>query len=237
MEAGVNVSDAMTPQVISVTPTATILDAARLMLENHVSGLPVIDGHGKLVGMVSEKDLLRRPEIGTERQRSPWLDAFLGPAEAAAAYVQSHGMKIGEVMTTLVVSIGREATLDEAVQLMETHDVKRLPVVDQGRVIGIISRADLLRALVGVLSSLSPSSQEDAAMRERILQDIGKQSWSAGALVDVVVRNGVAVLWGSISDMAQREALKVLVESTSGVNTVEDHLILRGEPPVQLPRN
>ncbi|HLN08072.1 MAG TPA: CBS domain-containing protein [Xanthobacteraceae bacterium] len=198
LEAGVNVSDAMTPQVISVGPAAPILDAARLMLENHISGLPVIDA-GSLASS-AKKDLLRRQEIGTERQQSRWLDAFLGPPEEAAAYVHSHGMKVGEVMTTRVVTVGPEATLDQAVRLMETHEVKRLPVVHQDRVIGIISRADLLRALVGVFSSLSASSQEDAAMRERILQHIGRQCWSAGALVDVVQRNGVAVLWGSISD-------------------------------------
>jgi len=127
LEAGVNVSDAMTQQVISVGPAAPILDAARLMLENHISGLPVIDA-GSLASS-AKKDLLRRQEIGTERQQSRWLDAFLGPPEEAAAYVHSHGMKVGEVMTTRVVTVGPEATLDQAVRLMETHEVKRLPGV------------------------------------------------------------------------------------------------------------
>jgi len=220
----------MVRKIISGLPNASVTDTIRLMLEKHVSGLPFIDDQGMLVGIVTEKDFLRRPEIGTERSRSRWLDALLGPAEAAAAYVHSHGVKVRDVITRDPVTVGPAASLADAAQLMETRNVKRLPVVDGRKVVGIVSRADLLRALVSFFPDVSASSGDDGAIRDRILSEIGRQSWSAGAFVDVVVRDGVADLWGSIDDAAQRRALQVLVESTPGIRSVRDHLVWKGQP-------
>jgi CBS domain-containing protein len=141
------VSDVMTRRVISVSPETNVFVAIRLMLKHHVSGLPVIDNHAKLVGILSEGDLLRRGEIETERKRSVWLDALFGPADGAAHYVHSHGSAVKEVMTRDPLTVTEDTRLDEVVRLMENRNVKRLPVLRDGKVIGIVSRANLMRAL------------------------------------------------------------------------------------------
>src|SRR6516164_2770080 len=134
------VSDVMTKRVISISPETSVFVAIRLMLKHHVSGLPVIDNHGKLVGILSEGDLLRRGEIETERRRSVWLDALFGPADGAADYVHSHGLAVKDVMTRDPITVTENTTLDEVVRLMENRNVKRLPVLGDGKVIGIVSR-------------------------------------------------------------------------------------------------
>ena len=223
------VSDIMTRRVISVAPDATILDAVGLMLKHHVSGLPVIDAHGRLAGIVTEGDFLRRPETGTERRRSRWLDAVFGPAEGAKRYVHSHGTKVGDVMTEKVVTVDERETLEQVVHLMEVHRIKRLPVLRGGKVVGIVSRANLMRALASVHRESPKGSSDDAAMRDRILAEIERQSWSAGADVDVVVCACLADIWGTIADPQQGEALKVLVANVPGVKTVVDHLRWDGD--------
>jgi CBS domain-containing protein len=223
-EIAMKVSDVMTRRVVSVAPEATIRHAIRLMLDNHISGLPVIDDKGKLVGIVSEGDFLRRSEIGTERKRSHWLDAFLGPGAPANDYVHSHGFKVKEVMTRKPITVQEDTPLDQVVHLMESLRVKRLPVVRGEKVVGVVSRVNLMRALASIYRAAPKSSKDDAAIRSQILSDIAKQDWSAGVDVDVVVRDGIADIWGSIAELAQRDALKVLVERTPGVKQVEDHL-------------
>ncbi len=213
----------MTRRVISVAPGAPIRDAVGLMLKHHISGLPVIDAHGRLVGIVSEGDFLRRSETGTDARRSRWLDAVFGPADGARRYVHSHGTKVGDVMTAKVVTVDEHDGLEQVVHLMETHRIKRLPVMRGARVVGIVSRANLMRALASVHRGHG-RSQDDAAIRERILADIAQQSWSAGADIDVVVRAGVADVWGTLAEPEQRAALEVLVANVPGVKRVVDHL-------------
>jgi len=219
------VSDVMTRRVVSVMPEATIRHAIRLMLHNHISGLPVIDDKGKLVGIVSEGDFLRRAEIGTERKRSHWLVAFLGPGAPASDYARSHGIKVQEVMTRKPITVQEDTLLDQVVHLMESHKIKRLPVVRGEKVVGVVSRANLMRALASIYRAAPKSSRGDAAIRSQILADIAKQDWSVGVDVDVVVRDGIADIWGSIAEPEQRDALRVLVEKTPGVKRVVDHLI------------
>ncbi len=223
------VADIMTRRVVSVAPEATILDAVGLMLKHHVSGLPVIDDRGRLVGVVTEGDFLRRPETGTERRRSRWLDAVFGPAEGAKHYVHSHGLQVGQVMTDKVVTVAEHEPLDHVVHLMEVHRIKRLPVLRGHKVVGIVSRANLMRALASVHRGARAAAKNDAAVRDRILAEIERQGWSAGADVDVVVRSGVVDVWGTIPDPAQHDALKVLVKATPGVKTVIDHLHWEGD--------
>jgi CBS domain-containing protein len=218
------VADIMTHHVVSVAPDATILDAIALMHKHRFSGLPVIDHDGKLVGIVTEADFLRRPETGTTRRRSRWLDAWFGATEGAKAYVQSHGMRIADVMTRNVVTVTPDAPLDHVVHLMEVHEIKRLPVLHAGTVVGIVSRANLMHALASVHRAAPPDATDDAATRERILAEIDRQTWSVGADVDVVVRAGIADVWGTLAEPAQRDALKVLIERTPGIKQVVDHL-------------
>jgi CBS domain-containing protein len=225
-----NVSDVMTRRVISISPETSIVAAIQLMLKHRISGLPVIDNHAKLVGIITEGDFLRRAEIETERKRSIWLDALLGPAEGAADYVHSHGLAVKEVMTRGPSTVAENTPLGEAVLLMENKNVKRLPVLRDGKVVGIISRANLMRALMSIHRAAPKSSDNDAAIRGFILADIGKQHWSSGAIVDVVVHEGVVDLWGTITDIGQRDALIVLAKNVPGVIKVEEHLTWKGQP-------
>jgi CBS domain-containing protein len=223
------VSDVMTRRVISVSPETSVFVAIRLVLKHHVSGLPVIDNHAKLVGILSEGDLLRRGEIETERKRSVWLDALFGPADGAADYVHSHGLAVKEVMTRDPITVTENTRLDEVVRLMENRNVKRLPVLRDGKVIGIVSRANLMRALLGIHRTTPQSSDDDAAIREYVLAEVRRHDWSSGAVVDVVVHGGMVELWGTVGDLAQREALKVLAENVPGVVRVEDHLAVKDQ--------
>lgn len=218
------VSDVMTRRVISIRPEATILEAIRLMLQNHVSGLPVIDADGNLVGIVTEGDFLRRTETGTERKRPRWLEFLTSPGKLADEYVHTHGRRIEEVMTPDPVTATEEMPLDEVVRLMEARRIKRLPVVRRGRVIGILSRANLLHALASFGHKMPASKKNDVTIRELILGEIDKQSWTSTHLINVLVHNGVVELWGTIFDGKQGDALKVLVENVPGVERVEDHL-------------
>ena len=224
------VSDVMTRRVISILPAASISEAVKLMLKNHISGLPVIDDEGKLVGILSEGDLLRRSEIGTERGRSRWLDALFCPSDAADAYVHSHGRKVKDVMTRDPVTVKESTPLYEVVHLMERRNIKRLPVARASKVVGIISRANLIRALAGLHLQGRASEKTDCAIRNRIMADIEKQDWAYSAFVDVTVRKGVVDLWGTITDLEQRDALRVLAENISGVKKIEDHLRWSNEP-------
>jgi CBS domain-containing protein len=158
-------ADIMTGRVISVTPDASILECARLMLQHRISGLPVIDAAGNLVGIVSEGDFLRRVEAGTERKRARWLEFITGPARLAGEYVHSHGRRVDEVMTREPLTIMEDTPVDDVVRLMEEHRVKRFPVTRGAKVVGIVSRANLLRALAGVAREAAPAAQDDQALR------------------------------------------------------------------------
>jgi CBS domain-containing protein len=233
-KASVKASDLMTHGVISVTPETGIVHAIRLMLRNHVSGLPVIDHDGKLVGMLTESDFLRRSEIGTERKRSAWFDALFGPAESAGRYVRSHGLKVRDVMTGDPTTVPENAPLDQVVRLMEAKAVRRLPVMRRHKIVGIVSRADLMRGLATARRVRPRASMKDSLIRNRILAEIARQSWAAGAAIDVVVRNGIVELWGDIVDTRQRKALGVLVENTPSVRRSPD---LARYPVCPVPRS
>jgi len=219
-----NAADVMTAKVLSVGPESSIVDAVKLMLAHNISGLPVVDSDGRLLGIVSEGDFLRRAETGTERRRPRWLEFLLGPGRLADEYIHTHGRKIKEVMTTNVATVSEETPLDEVVRLMERRRIKRVPVMRQEKLVGIITRANLLRALASIGDELRPSVSNDAELRRLVLSELGKQNWAPNASVDVTVRNGVVQLWGIIFDERQRGALRVVVENIEGVKDVKDHL-------------
>jgi len=217
--------DIMTPEVVSVGPDASILEAIRLMLQNRISGLPVVDPQGKLVGVVTEGDFLRRAETGTERKRARWTEFFMGPGRGADEYVRTHGRKVTEVMTPDPVTITEDTGLDEVVSLMEQRRVKRLPVVRGPRLVGIVSRANLLHALASVARELPSGAKTDPGIRDQILSELARQTWVPRDFINVVVRNGVVELWGTIFDERERQAAKVAAENVAGVNEVRDHLV------------
>lgn len=217
--------DVMARTVISVDPDATVLQAARQMLQHRLSGLPVIDKSGNLVGILSEGDFLRRRETQTERKHSRWLEFLMGPGKLAAEYTHSHGSKVAEVMTVDVCTVTEDTALEDVVELMERRRIKRVPVVRGKQVVGIITRANLMHAMVSLARTAPKDAKDDTTIREKLLAEMQKEKWAPTAMVNVVVRGGVVELWGSIFDERHREALKVMAENISGVQAVKDHLV------------
>jgi len=216
------VKDVMTPKVICIDADEGVLKAARLMLQNRISGLPVLDKEGELVGIVTEGDFLRRGELGTQRQRPKWLEFILGPGKLAEEYVQTWGGKVREIMTPDPWTIGEDETLEAVVEVMERRRIKRIPVTRAGRIVGIISRANLMHALASSAREISVPSSDDSAIRDNILAAIAKQDWAPH--VNVIVKNGVAELHGIITDNRERQALIVATENVPGVKQVRDLL-------------
>ena len=219
------VKDVMTKKVIGVQAEADVATAIDLMVSSRVSGLPVIDDGGALVGLLSEADLIRRIEIGTQGKPATWLSCLVHPGRLAEDYARTHGRKVGEIMTREVVTVGPEALLEEAAALMEEKGVRRLPVVSEGKLVGILARADFMRALAGfVRQSYDEPLTSDAEIKRRIEAELGQQSWAPAGMVDVKVSNGGVELHGAITDEAQRSAIRILAENVDGVRTVHDHL-------------
>jgi CBS domain-containing protein len=216
--------DIMTTTVMTVTRDSTVAHAIRLMLQKKISGLPVVNTAGRLVGMVTEGDLLRRAETGTERRRPRWLEFLLGPGRLAEEYTHTHGRKVEEVMTPSPVTASEDTSLDEIVRLMEKRQIKRIPIVRGEQLVGIVSRANLLHALASLSHELKPASQSDVAIREQLLEYLKSQPWAPVAMLDITVRDGVVELWGAITDERERQALIVAAENFPGVKTVQDHL-------------
>ncbi len=217
------VRDVMTRNVISAAASETVLEAVRTMLQNRISGLPVVDAEGNLIGMVTEGDFLRRGEIGTERRRPKWLEFLVGPGRLADEYVHTSGRKVEAVMTVNPVSVTEDDSLETVVELMERRRIKRLPVLRDGKVVGIISRANLMHALVSLARDAQTPAGGDLATRDRVLAAFRKQPWAPQ--INVVVKNGVAELWGTIMDERERRACVVTVENVAGVSKVHDHLV------------
>jgi CBS domain-containing protein len=215
-------SDVMTWGVISVDTETPVVRAAQLMLHHRVSGLPVVDANGDLVGIVTEGDFLRRGELGTQRQRPRWLQFLIGPGRLANEYVRACGRKVGEIMTPNPQAITGDTPVVKIVELMEKNRIKRLPVVDGRKVIGVVSRANLLHALASIARDAKPPAGNDAAIRDQIVAELKTQTWAPE--INVVVRNGVVELWGIISDERERQAFVVAAENVPGVKRVHDHL-------------
>jgi len=218
-------SDVMTRVVISAAPDATVLQAARQMLQHHISGLPVIDKAGNLVGVLSEGDFLRRRETHTERRRSRWLEFLMGPGKIAAEYTHSHGSRVAEVMTTNVYTVSEDTALEDIVELMERRRIKRVPVLRRGKVAGIVTRSNLMHAMVSLARTEPKAAKDDTAIREKLLTEMQKEEWAPVAMTNVVVRDGIVELWSAILDERQREALKMAAENIAGVKAVKDHLV------------
>ena len=213
----------MTRSVVTVAPESSILDAANLMLQRHVSGLPVVDAAGKLVGIVSEGDFIRRSEIGTQRKRGRWLRFILGAGKAATDFVREHGRKVSEVMTRDPLTVNEDTVLEEIVSTMETNGVKRLPVMRGDKLVGIVSRANLLQAVASLARNVPDPTADDDHIRSRIIDALEKNDGCPFG-VNVVVRDGIVHLTGVITEERSRQAAIVCAENVEGVNKVHDHL-------------
>ena len=218
-------SDVMTRNVTSIGRDAPIGDAIRLMLDHRISGLPVVDGSGKVVGMLTEGDLLRRAETQTERQRPRWLELLLGPGRLADEYVRTHGRKVGEIMTEDLVSVAEDTPLAEIVQLMERRRIKRLPVLRGDALVGIVTRADLMRALGQLVDKEPISASDDDEIQKCVLAELARTAWAPRAGITVVVTDGIVELDGAITNEKAREAVRVAAENVPGVKGVRDRLV------------
>ena len=217
----------MTRKVITVKADTPVLDAANLMLQHHISCLPVVDETGRLIGMVSVGDFVRRSEIGTQRPRIRWLEFLMGVVgKAAQDYVREHGRKVSDIMTQDDLCIATEdMPLSELVGLMERRNVKRMPVVREHTLIGIVTRTDLLRAVASLARDVPDPTAGDDHIRDRVIATIENNDWRPLQL-GVTVRDGIVHVSGIIADERYRRAAIVAAENVSGVKLVHDHLYL-----------
>jgi CBS domain-containing protein len=215
--------DIMVRDPVSVRPEGTLSDVVQLMIDRRVSGIPVTDANGRLVGIVTEGDLLRRVETGTEK-RASWLQVFFTPGRVADDYVQTHGTRIAEVMTPEVFNVTEATPLEEVVTLMKDKHIKRVPVTRNGILVGIVSRADLVKALGQILSAPDAPVTSDAQVREKIYAELERQAWTPKG-IRVTVENGAVELDGTIFDERDRDAIRVAAENVPGVKSVKDHLV------------
>lgn len=221
MKAG----DIMTRRIFAIRDDAPVDEAVRLMLENDISGLPVVDHAGKPVGVVTEGDLLRRAETGTEIRRPRWLDFLAGPGRLAAEYVRAHGRHVSEIMTRDLVSVSEADDLSEVVRVMERRRVKRVLVLRDGALVGVIARGNLLQAFSQHAPDPTPALQSDQAIRGEIAKALAELKWRPHATINPIVRDGVVYLHGTIFDDREGEALRVLCENIPGVKEVHDRLV------------
>ena len=215
--------DIMSSPVVTVTPDASVAEVAALLLEKRISGVPVVDQTGQIVGILSEGDLLRRVETDTQRHRPHWLEMLLGQSGDASSFIKSHASRVGDVMSHDVIASHPEASLREIAELMERHGIKRVPIVDGGRIVGIVSRANLMQGLLADRRSAAAATSDDQ-IRDNLNDLLRTQSWIDHNRINVVVSGGVVQLWGSVQNDEQRRALMVAAKSTTGVQSVEDHL-------------
>jgi CBS domain-containing protein len=217
------VRDVMTYGAIGVPETATLAEAIETMLRSRVSALFVFDADHALVGVLSEGDLLRRAELGTEKRRPRWLEFLLSGGRLAESYTHTHGRKVGEIMTSKVVTVSEDADLSEVVDLMMHRHIKRLPVLRDEAVVGVISRSDLLKGLFASLPK-AEAGHPDAEIKASIQAELDKLGWAPRASIRVDVANGAVTYEGAVIDERLRSGLKVIAENTPGVTEVHDHM-------------
>lgn len=213
----------MNRSVVTVSPETSIVDAAKLMLSNHVGCLPVVDAEDKLIGIVTDGDFIRRAELGTQRRRGRWLSFLLGRHPIAADFVHAHGRTVGEIMTLHPITVTEGATLAEIVHVMEKKGIKRLPVVSGDKVVGMVSYADFVQAIAEVAAHVPSPTPDDDLLRDRIL-DALKVAACQFRRFNVIVRDGVAHLSGPVRDEQERATALCAARCVAGVKEASDHM-------------
>jgi CBS domain-containing protein len=223
----------MSRNVVAVGADFSVRDAIEIMLAHHISGLPVVDSHGKLVGILSEGDFLRRAEIGTEKRRGRWLSLLAGSDRVALDFVRQHGRKVGEIMSRTPVTIDEETSLEQIVRLMESLDVKRFPVMRGDEIVGMVTRTDLMTAVGRLSRSLETRADTDDQIRSSVLAALSRASWRPSAL-EVIVQSGVVTLQGNVKSNNERKAAVVAAENVAGVQQIDDRLTIYPLPEEDL---
>jgi CBS domain-containing protein len=221
-------ADVMTTDVISVTPETPVQDIARLLHTRRISGVPVVNPDNSVVGIVSEGDLIGHADLVGEQRRSWWLSLFNDAATLARHYAKNHGRFARDVMTQPVITVAPTATLAEIAKTLEDHRIKRVPVIRDGKLAGLVTRGNLVQTLATADVS-RPANLDDRAIRERLLEALKAQPWAPLALTNIVVQDGVVHLSGLVSNEDERHALRVAAENVPGVKGVQDNL---RRPPV-----
>jgi len=219
------VRDIMTTKVQTAKPTDTVADVARLMAVERISGLPVVDEKGKIVGVVSEGDLMARAALGNESPRSWWL-GLISDGEAPDEFIRAHGKTVGDVMTRNAKTIAPDASLAALARKLESNGVKRLPVVENGALVGLVSRADVVRALASIKPSAPATDPSDAAIRSAVISKLHGAQTLNSVQATVIVRDGVVELWGLAPNGPTIDAARVAAEDVPGVKRVENHIAL-----------
>jgi CBS-domain-containing membrane protein len=220
-------ADVMATNVITVRQDTPVSKIAEVLLANRISAVPVVNDKDAVVGIVSEGDLLHRVEAGTERHRSWWLELLTGKEMLAFEFVKSHARKAADVMTRPVVSVQPDTTLGDIASLLEKHRIKRVPVVNNGKIVGIVSRANLIQALVRLgHTKTSDASVDDLTLHSNILEQLRSKPWADPAKINVVVNNGTVELWGIVDSETEKNAIRVAVEVTPGVRQVSNKLVI-----------
>ena len=219
--------DVMTRKVKTVPPDADVKAVAKLLATGRISAMPVVDRKGHVLGIVSEGDLIRRPETGTTKRRSWWLQLLADPRDLARDYAKSRAVRARDVMSSPVISVSPVTDLADVADLLESRGVKRVPVVQNGKLVGIVSRRDIIGALARSAKPGRGRRRSDAQIGEAIHREIKAAQFVNDLLINISVSKGVVELSGLVSDQAQRDALRVLVEGTAGVTAVRDRLAIR----------
>ena len=228
--------DIMTSRVVTVGPDEPVTAIAQKLTDHHISAVPVVEGDGTLLGIVSEGDLLRRPEIGTEKPSgSWWLNLWRDPSDLAEDFTKAHGKTARDVMTAPVISVGPEASLSEVAETLERNHIKRVPIVDDGRVVGLISRANIIREIASAGAVSIDSDADDEAIRRAVDRALSEQPWASYGTTSVTVKQGAVEFWGVVGSESERAASKVLAEEIAGVKGVVDHRALRSNVRTMAP--
>ncbi len=219
--------DIMTPDVVTVSPETSVYEAARMLLGRRISALPVLNADGRLIGLVSESDLVRRGELRSEKRSSWWRGLLASDLRQASAFLREHGRRVADVMSRDVIVANARSSMRELAELMERHTIKRLPVMEGHRLIGIVSRSDMLRALLAIDPTEQPSPDiDDQAIRERLLAALKARHWAGAIVANVIVESGVVHLWGEAGTTREIDACRALAETIEGVRRVASHMVV-----------
>jgi CBS domain-containing protein len=220
-------SDIMVAKVVTIGPNASVRDVANLLLNEHISAVPVVSEDGNLLGIVSEGDLMRRAEVGMERHRSWWLKMLSSDEALAAEFVKANAHKAADVMTRDVITANPETQVCDIASLMEKSSVRRVPIVKDGKVVGIVSRANLLQALASAPSEAGAQEKvDDSALREKVEARLSAQAWTKPWQLNVIVHDGIVDLWGVVHSQIEKTAARVATERVPGVRAVVDNLVV-----------
>jgi len=217
--------DVMNREVVTVGPGTDVSEAARLLAEHDVSALPVVDGDRHVIGILSEADLMRREEIGTGTQRPWWLEAVTPASTLATEFTKSHGRKVSEVMSPSVISASEDASLADIASILERNRIKRVPILRNGELVGIVSRANLIQALASSGPVSGGDRDGDREIRLALLDELAKQPWTDFGSRNVIVSDGTVHIWGLVSSEQERRALIAMAETIPDVKSVADEMI------------